>query len=100
MEPIAVPAEAKYDRPHARLVQMGPPPGVSDDDCGTAEMLIEPDHFTHAGGIPRGNYAYYRPTETEIEMLRNGGFLELAQYGHVVQPFGLRVGAVRESDER
>jgi hypothetical protein len=37
------------------------------------------------------HYAYYRPSEAEIEHLRNGGFLELAQYGSGVQPFGLVV---------
>jgi hypothetical protein len=89
MIPIPVPDEAKAERLDCRLVAMGPPRGVSDDDCGTVEMLI--------GGQPlpgftgRAQYAYYRPTPEELEQLLAGGFLELCQIGNVVQPFSLAV---------
>lgn len=90
MIPIPVPEAAKRIRPHCDLVAMGPPPGVSDDDCGTAEMLIAPQH-TASAGIGRGQYAYFRPTAAELETLNAGGFIEFAQYGNVVQPFGAAV---------
>lgn len=89
MEPIPVPDTAKATRPSYRLVSMGPPRGVSDEVCGTVEMLIEPT----AGypGVGRAQYAYYRPSPVECAQLARGGFLEMAQYGDVVQPFSLVV---------
>ena len=87
MNPISVPPAAVAGRPECQLVNMGPPRGVSDDDCGTAQMLIQP-HGHQPAGIGRGNYAYFRPTPAELEQLAAGGFIEIAQYGDVVQPFG------------
>jgi hypothetical protein len=40
MNPIPVPDNVKAGRPDHRLVSMGPPRGVSDDDCGTAEEHV------------------------------------------------------------
>jgi len=85
---------------------MGPPPGVSDADCGTVEMLLEPHHVqarnvfhrAHPAGIGRAQYAYFRPSEEELETLRNGGFIELCQYGSVVQPFSAAVWPPSEHD--
>jgi hypothetical protein len=91
MDPIRVPDAAKAGRPDCKLISMGPPPGVSDDDCGTVEMLISPDAARIPGFAGRAQYAYYRPTPEEIEDLRNGGFIEFAQYGQVVQPFSATV---------
>lgn len=97
MEPIAVPEAARAGRPECEFVRMGPPPGVRDEDCGTAEMLISPP-----GRIPgfggRANYAYFRPAEEDLEQLRAGGFIELAQYGSVVQPFGMAVWPAWEGE--
>lgn len=88
MNPIPIPAAAHAGRPWCSAVAMGPPPGVSGDDCGTVEMLIDYTEREKIPGFPaRAQYAYYRPTETELEHLRNGGFIELCQYGSVVQPF-------------
>jgi hypothetical protein len=91
MNPIRVPEAAKAGRPECVAVSMGPPPGVSDDDCGTVEMLISPDAGRIRGFAGRAQYAYYRPTEPELEQLRAGGFIEFAQYGQVVQPFSAAV---------
>lgn len=90
MIPIPVPTNARAARPECRLVNMGPPPGVRGEDCGTAEMLIGPPPIP---GFPQGraNYVYYKPSAEEIEQLRAGGFIEMAQYGSVVQPFSLAV---------
>lgn len=92
MNPISIPDEAKRGRFWCKPVSMGPPPGVNDDDCGTVEMLIA-DHADHPG-IGRGQYAYFRPTPAELEILNAGGFIEFAQYGDVVQPFGAAVWSV------
>lgn len=91
MNPIPVPDQAKAGRPECKLVSMGPPQGVSDDDCGTVEMLISPIVGAIPGFGGRPQYAYYRPTEDELEELRKGGFIEFAQYGTVVQPFSATV---------
>jgi len=88
--PIPVPDLVKLERPDHRIVQMGPPPGVSDDDCGTAEMLIGPRPVMR--GFPGvGQYVYYRPDADELELLAAGGCIEFAQYGQGVQPFSVFV---------
>jgi hypothetical protein len=98
MEPIPVPEAARHGRPECRFVRMGPPPGVRDEDCGTAEMLVSPDaRIPGFGG--RAHYAYFQPSGDELEQLRGGGFIELAQYGSVVQPFGLAVWQAWEGGE-
>lgn len=91
MNPVPVPPEARIDRPDCSHARMGPPPGVSDDDCGTVEMLLEPVTTLHPGGIPRGQYAYFQPSAEELEQLQAGGYIEVAQYGLSVQPFGARI---------
>ena len=94
MIPIAIPAAARAARPWCKPVSMGPPPGVSDEDCGTVQMLIEPTSVALGGNgaaVGRAQYVYYRPLDAEIEDLRNGGFIEFAQYGQVVQPFSAAV---------
>lgn len=88
MIPASVPDLARRARPLTMTVSMGPPQGVSDDDCGTAEMLVSHEVLP---GIGRAHYAYFRPTQEELQTLQDGGFLELALYGSGVQPFGLLV---------
>lgn len=36
-----MPVRALQARPGAQLVSIGPPAGVSEDDCGTVEALVE-----------------------------------------------------------
>lgn len=89
MNPIPVPDEAKTARSDCRLVDMGRPRGVPEEECGSAEMLIGGRPLT---GFPgRAQYAYFRPSAEELEQLNAGGFLEMLQIGTVVQPFGLAV---------
>lgn len=71
---------------------MGPPQGVSGDDCGTAEMLISPPDLDTIPGFPaKRQYAYFQPNTAELEHLKAGGFIEFCQYGTVVQPFSATV---------
>lgn len=90
MDPIAVPEAAKAGRPECELVSMGPPAGVSDEDCGTVEMLRAPIGSGPLG-VGRPQYAYFRPSPTELRQLADGGFIEFVQYGTRVQPFGAAV---------
>ena len=74
MTPIPIPPEAAATRPHLKALSIGPPPGVSDQDCGTVESLV---------GMQDGYpvYAdYWRPTPEQLEALAVGGFIELIQY--------------------
>lgn len=91
MEPIAAPETAKTARPDCQLVRMGPPRGVSDEEVGTAEMLISGVDESIPGYPAKRQYAYYRPNTAELEHLRAGGFIEFCQYGTVVQPFSASV---------
>jgi hypothetical protein len=91
MNPIPIPEEALLGRPDCQAVAMGPPRGVSEDEVGTAAMLISEVSEEIPGYPARRQYAYFRPSEDELEVLRNGGFIEFCQYGQVVQPFSATV---------
>lgn len=91
MEPIPAPEAVKASRPDCQLVSMGPPRGVSGDEVGTAEMLISGVDESITGYPARRQYAYYRPSDAELDHLRNGGVIEFCQYGQVVQPFSATV---------
>lgn len=74
MTPIPIPPEAAATRPHLKALSIGPPPGVSDAECGTVESLV---------GMQDGYpvYAdYWRPDPDQLEALAAGGFIELIQY--------------------
>lgn len=75
MTPIPIPPEAAASRPTLRALRIGPPPGVSDADCGTVESLtgISPEGYPMYAG-------YWRPTPDQLQALGNGGFIELIQY--------------------
>lgn len=75
MTPIPIPDAAAQARPTFRALHIGPPRGVSDEDCGTVESLT--------GRSPEGYPMlcdYWRPTPEQLDALRNGGFIELIQY--------------------
>lgn len=93
MNPLSVPERAKAARPYCKVVSMGPPVGVKDEDCGTVEMLIGADSEIIGYSTGRANYAYYRPSLGELSDLKRGGFIEFAQYGPTVQPFSAVVWA-------
>lgn len=90
MRPTSVPRSAMLDHPTYAVVDMGPPPGVADEDCGTAQMLLG-DRPAMPGFGGRDQLAYFKPTPEELEALNNGAVLELNQLGQVVQPFALNV---------
>lgn len=73
MIPSDVPNLAKQLPPTAQVFQVGPPRGVSADDCGTIEAQVERE--AQFGPVWR---TYWRPTDHELEQLRAGGHVELA----------------------
>lgn len=74
MKPSNVPDLAKQVRPDARVFPVGPPRGVSDDDCGTIEAQVEHGEF---GPLWR---TYWQPSDHELAQLRDGGRVELSLY--------------------
>lgn len=75
MNPIPIPPEAVAARPNFRPLIIGPPPGVSDDDCGSIGALVgksDEGYPMYAG--------YWRPTDEQLDALARGGFIELVQY--------------------
>lgn len=91
MNPINVPELAKRARPDCTVRRIGPPPGVADEDCGTAEMLCSNNADAMPGFPAHRNYAYYKPNDEELETLLAGGFIEILQCGNVIQPFGVSI---------
>lgn len=76
MTPIPIPPEAAAARPDLEALRIGPPPGVSDAECGTVEALAG---FSEDAAYPM--YAdYWRPTPEQLDALAAGGFIELIQY--------------------
>ena len=72
MDPIPVPAQCEYDGWQKLVV--GPPRGISGDDCGSVESMTG-----NHGGYPV--FAdFWRPTVEQLAMLQAGGFIELRQY--------------------
>lgn len=90
MDIVPVPDSAKRAHPNYRVVSMGPPTGVASEDCGTAEMLLGQD-ATLPGFPGRDQLVYYRPTQTDLDLLNAGGLLVMNQLGQIVQPFSLGV---------
>lgn len=100
MNPTSVPESAKRHYPNHKVFPMGPPPGVSDDDCGTVEMLLG-GGFTLPGFTGRDQRAFFKPSATDLAILNAGGYLVMNQIGQVVQPFSLGTwpADVEPSDE-
>lgn len=96
MNPTTVPESAKRAHPNHQLVDMGPPRGVSDTDCGTAQMLLG-DVRAMPGFDGRDQLAFFKPTAADLATLNAGGYLVLNQLGHVVQPFSLGVWAADDT---
>ena len=61
MIPVPVPQRVKDARPWARITKMGPPRGVSDADCGTAEMQNDTEVQAIPGFAATSTYVYYKP---------------------------------------
>ena len=99
MIPCAIPQAAIDGRSDCHVVSMGPPSGVSGNDVGTAEMLISPREMSIPGFPSKRQYAYFRPSKEEIEILQRGGFIEFCQYGNVVQPFSAEIWGAPEDSE-
>lgn len=79
MTPIPVPEHMKTLYPDLDVHPVGPPPGMTEDEVGTVECLVGYAPFDETRQMPV--YAdFWQPTPDELEMLNNGGVLELRLY--------------------
>lgn len=76
--------DARRLRPWSRMITIGPPRGVSDDDCGTVDALVEhlqgdlfPDRIRIAVGLEDG----------DLDRLIAGEPIWLTVFSNVLQPF-------------
>lgn len=79
MDWIEVPEQVRRGRPSGQVIDMGPP-GGQEASIGRIEVLrtVESSYYAYN--------TYYKPTKTELEWLNNGGFIEFAQLGRIMQP--------------
>ena len=81
MRPIKVPNQARKANPTYTLVSVGPPQGISEDDCGTIESLqgdiVEVGSFDGMHEIR----VYWEPTPEELNNLDQGSVVELVFIG-------------------
>lgn len=86
MEPRPVPQGSLS--PNGHIIDVRPPPGIDMDECGTANMQVEPASFGEQ--VVDMFSAYFQPTKDDLEKLSNGGYIEFSMLGHVV-PHSCRV---------
>ena len=81
MRPTSVPQSAKEQYPHLRIIDIGPPPSVSEQDCGHVEAQV--GEWKEAGvfdGAPAIR-TFWKPSEEELDYLQNhGGLVELVYF--------------------
>jgi len=85
VEPRPVPTKAQEKYPDAMVRDIGPPKGISADDCGTAAVLID----QQIDGPWKGLFTfhmYFQPTKQQIEQLQNGAYIEVAMTGNGLMP--------------
>jgi hypothetical protein len=74
MIPVQVPTVVRAHRPDTAVLNVGPPPGISDAECGTVQALV--GQFSGLTG-----YAdYWQPTDDQLRLLNAGGVIELVQF--------------------
>lgn len=81
MIPTTVPQVAKEEHPQLQVINIGPPRGVSAQDCGTVEAQV--GQWREVGvfdGAPVVR-TYWKPSEEELDYLQNhGGVIELTYF--------------------
>jgi hypothetical protein len=87
MEPRPVP-NCVAEHGDVTVIDVGPPPGVDADDCGTANMAVFTGEFS--GKETPIYIGYFQPTKEELEYLNNGAYIGL-QMVSVVVPHSMHV---------
>lgn len=84
-----LPERAISGHPHAKAMLIGPPAGVSREDCGDAHVLVSDEHA--GDGMGHTFWSYFRPTEQELARLNAGGFVELTIRGGALVPHAVAI---------
>jgi hypothetical protein len=80
MRPVSVPKKAQEDSPHLRVIRIGPPKGINDDQCGTVEALVGPHKEVGVFDGAPCIKTYWRPSQEELEFIASGGVIELCYF--------------------
>lgn len=87
MNPVPVPNEAIETYPDFDRENIAPPPGVAIQDCGFLPTLFGSNH---SDSIDWPMFlSYWKPSDEEIEQLRQGGHVELAVYARQMVPVSI-----------
>ena len=88
MNIVPVPGNAKASMPWGVVRTFGPPQEGGPKNCGSAEVLSEQlDGYT----TPPVHHGYFKPSEHDLAVLNAGGYVDVQQWGDVLQPFGCGV---------
>jgi hypothetical protein len=96
MEWIRVPTQISASRPWAGVVEVGPPEGISPEDCSTAHATFEVIQGGPFNGQPCFKvYARFNVDELHA-MLYRGDVVELSLY---TSPMVMHSMAIRRTDQ-
>jgi hypothetical protein len=91
MDPVSpVPDVAKSLYPDGQEVYVQPPDGVPENEVGVSPSLVT----IHSGGMMDGCpmfHEFFRPTAEELEILNNGGMIELILMCTAMPPHAMGV---------
>lgn len=76
MNPVGIPPQAVRNNPNLKAIHVGPPKGMTEEECGTVESLAGVAHDLPVWAD------YWQPTPGQLAMLNAGGFIELRQYSN------------------
>lgn len=77
MIPAPIPPFAKAVNPKHIEIPVGPPQGVSDDDCGTINALVGVRNDSTAFSGSREFRVYWKPQEHDLKALNDDGVVEI-----------------------
>lgn len=96
MEHLPPPDHALGAWPHASVIDIGPPAGVDDDECGHAYVLVNAAMMGR--GLTREHRAFFKPTVDDLERLNEGGYAVVTLIGAGIQPFACATFPAAVSD--
>lgn len=82
----AMVANAQRSRPWSWKVSIGPPRGVSDEDCGTVDALVE---RAQGVGFPDRIRIAIELEDGDLERIADGEPIWLTVFSDVLQPFSV-----------
>lgn len=87
MENVSVPEDFVKELHDAKVITVGPPPGISREHCVDAQACVTDDWVSDGMGL--GFTMFFKPNEEEIKYLVEGGLLKVQLRGNVLVPHSL-----------